>query len=104
MEPPEEQAFVPALYRRVRLAVREADRVVARSHALASMRRVLGEGLLVRRCAWCNRFTLGEEWMSESDLPRFLPKRSVERATHTICPDCEARLVREGKSHPHEVG
>lgn len=105
MEPPREEEVVRALYRRVRLAAREAERVVARSQALASMRRVLGdESMLVRRCAWCNRFTLGDEWMAEAELPRFVPKRAVEEATHTICADCESRLVREGKSHPQSAG
>lgn len=96
---PLEDAFVLALYRRVRHAVREADRAVARAHTLAAMHRVLGERLPVRRCAWCGRFSHGEEWMDEAELPRFVPKRAVDAATHTICPDCEARLVREGKSH-----
>ncbi len=98
MEPTGDE-FVVALYRRVRLAVREAEQVVARSQALTSMRRLLGERLLVRRCAWCGRFSLGEEWMSDGDLPRFVPEWMVDSATHTICPACEERLVREGKSH-----
>ena len=96
----QEQELVRALFRRVRLAVAEAERTVARSLALKSMRRVLAEEeLLVRRCAWCARFSLGEGWMEEGDLPRFVPQRAVESATHTICPECQTRLVREGKSH-----
>lgn len=63
------------------------------------MRQVLGEGLLVRRCAWCSRFSLGADWMEKDALPRFVPESAVEEATHTICPDCDERLVREGKSH-----
>ena len=101
MEPePREKEFVQTLFGRVRLAVTEAERIVARSRALVSTRRVLGdEALLVRRCAWCARFSFGGQWMQEADLPRFVPKQAVEKATHTICPDCEERLVREGKSH-----
>jgi hypothetical protein len=94
-----EPEFVTELYRRVRLAILDAERVVAQSRALASMRRVLGDDrLLVRRCAWCERFTSDEEWMSEAKLPRFVPTGAIESATHTICPDCERRLAREGKS------
>lgn len=80
--------------------MRDAEHAVARSQMLAGMRRVLGdERLLVRRCAWCERFSLGEGWMSQDELPQFVTRRAVDGATHTICPDCEARLVREGKSH-----
>lgn len=94
-----QQEFVRALSRRVRQAVQEAEQTVARSHALASMRHVLGQQLLVRRCAWCSRFSFGGGWMGEAELPRFVPTSAIEEATHTICPDCEDRLVREGKSH-----
>lgn len=94
-----ESEFAAELYRRVRYAVLEAERVVARSRALTTMRRVLAEeGLLVRRCAWCGRFTAGDDWVREDELPRFVPKRASELATHTICTDCQARLAREGKS------
>jgi hypothetical protein len=96
---PQHEEFVHALQHRVRLAVKEAERIVARSRALATVRHVLGERQLVRRCAWCARFSLGEGWMAEDELPAFVPARAVEHATHTICPDCERRLVREGKSH-----
>lgn len=98
VEPPQ-QDVVRALFSRVRRAVGEAEQAVARSHTLASMRHVLGERRLLRRCAWCGRFTLGEGWVAEAELPGFVPKRAVEMATHTICPECEAQLVREGKSH-----
>lgn len=98
VQPPEDE-FVRALFRRVRRAVTEAEQVVARSRALGSLRRVLGDELLLRRCAWCGRFSLDEEWLSPDRLPRFVPASAIEKATHTICPDCEQRLVREGKSH-----
>jgi hypothetical protein len=54
VQPPQEREFVRALFRRVQLAVTDAERTVARARALASLRRVLGDTeLLVRRCAWC---------------------------------------------------
>jgi hypothetical protein len=100
VQPPQEREFVRALFRRVQLAVTDAERTVARARALASLRRVLGDTeLLVRRCAWCGSFSLGGDWMPDSDLPQFVPASAVEAATHTICPRCEERLVREGKSH-----
>jgi hypothetical protein len=48
------------------------------------------EGLLVR-CAWCDRYSLGDEWMPADELPK---GRGVERKLHderitdSICPDC----------------
>lgn len=90
------------LANRVRRAVNEAERVVARSRALTSTRRVLGdERVLVRRCAWCERFSLGEQWTPQAAVPRFVPQRAIDGATHTICGDCETQLVREGKSHAY---
>ena len=95
-----DQEFVEALQQRVQVALREAQQVVARSRTLTSVRHVLGDDQrLVRRCAWCGRFSLGEGWMAEAALPQFVPGRAIEGATHTICPDCDTRLVREGKSH-----
>lgn len=89
-----------ALFRRVRLAAAEAERSVARSRALVAMRRLIRHGALVRRCAWCGRYSLSEEWMQRDELPGFVTARVLEDATHTICPDCERGLVAKSQSRP----
>jgi len=43
-------------------------------------------------CAWCRRVKLDEEWVG---LERFLQAHRA-RTSHGVCPDCAARLQREG--------
>lgn len=48
------------------------------------------EELLVR-CAWCDRYSLGGEWMPVDQLPKVWgvgQKLRDERVTHSICPEC----------------
>jgi hypothetical protein len=78
--------------RRARLAV-SRSRVLGGSQALLTR----GDGTLVRRCAWCDRYEIGGVWTPARRLPRFL--KSDERRvggkelTHTICPPCFERAT-----------
>jgi hypothetical protein len=81
-----------AVETRALAAIENARRTVPRSIILKDALQLQRdpEGLL-GRCAWCGRYSLGSEWMDESDLPsvsrvgRTLHK---ERITHSICPAC----------------
>ena len=85
--------------RRVREAVAEATRAVARSESLLAARALVRErGRLAKRCAWCGRLDLGRRWTPPDEVPQFLPAAVRERITHGICPDCLARLEREGQT------
>jgi hypothetical protein len=80
------------LLARSRAAIERAHRTVARSEALAAAMRLHRdrESLLVR-CAWCDRYSLGSEWMRVEELPRVGgvgQKLDNQRITHSICPEC----------------
>lgn len=95
------QAAEKAVVRRARLAVAAAKETVARARALAEARRLARDpDRLLKRCAWCGRATLGGEWLEPEEAERLLAGRSgLPEVSHTICPDCSERLVRERKSH-----
>ena len=88
-----------ALVRRARQAVATAEAAVARA-------RVVNDGLrlardsqeLMRRCAWCSRVALGGAWIDAEEAERLVGRRRTPEVSHTICPDCAERLVREHKS------
>jgi hypothetical protein len=76
---------------RAHAAIEAARRTVARSEVLAAALELDDdEGLLVR-CAWCDRYSLGSEWMRAEELPHVSGvgrKLHDQRITHSICPDC----------------
>jgi hypothetical protein len=84
--------------RRVRAALAEAHRTVARSQSLAARVLVRDRRQLAKRCAWCGRLDLGDHWTPPEKLPAFLPSEVRDRITHEICPDCLAPLEREGQT------
>ncbi|HZD87426.1 MAG TPA: hypothetical protein VE088_05425 [Gaiellaceae bacterium] len=98
MEPPE-GTFVEALIRRVRLAVADAQRQVGQARRLVELCRIADGEIIVRRCAWCGRLSVGGEWTAPESLQGFVPPQAVDNATHSICPDCTDRLEHEGRSH-----
>lgn len=52
--------------------------------------------MLVRRCAWCERYAVAEEWVPEHEaVPAVAPGDS--RVSHGICPDCVDGLPRAGQ-------
>jgi hypothetical protein len=96
-----------ALAARARAAIEEARRTVARSEVLAAAMRLHqdSESLLVR-CAWCDRYSLGSEWMRADELPHIWGvgrKLQDERITHSICPECMQAPSSIG-DRPHEKG
>jgi hypothetical protein len=97
--PPPEEDLPDVLLHRMRLAVGEAERAVERSATLRAARRLLRERMLLKRCAWCGRFSLGKGWQPLEQLPHFVPGLVREQATHGICPDCMHRLER-GRGSP----
>lgn len=50
---------------------------------------------LARRCAWCLRFHVHDEWI---DGRRTHDELVLPAATHTICEDCVEQLRRQGLS------
>ena len=81
-----------ALAARAQRAIEDARRTVTESEVLAAAMSLErdSEQLLVR-CAWCDRYSLGGEWMPASELPHVWgvgKKLREERVTHSICPDC----------------
>ncbi len=83
------------LARRVIEAQSEAAglrRDTTRIEALAQILRDAEAGMIsIRRCAWCDRFDIGGEWLhvdaiGEGHQP--IADRLLDRATHGICPDC----------------
>ena len=56
--------------------------------------------LLVTRCAWCERYEVGNRWLPEKKIKTFLRGGDwMSDATHGICPDCVQSLRRRGLSH-----
>jgi hypothetical protein len=85
--------------RRVRAALAEAHRAIARSEALTAARALVRDRhRLAKRCAWCGRLELGDHWTAPEELPAFLSSEVRDRISHGICPDCLARLEREGQT------
>jgi hypothetical protein len=84
----------------MRVAIAHVCRAIARSESLLAVR-VLGRKheCLAKRCAWCGRLDLGDHWTPPDDVPAFLPRAARNRVTHGICPDCLARLERDGQTH-----
>ena len=56
---------------------------------------------LLRRCAWCERFEVGQEWLRLDAIGQGqhrITASLLEQATHGICPDCFER-ERERAAH-----
>lgn len=56
----------------------------------AEARATLAQRSLIARCAWCERFRLGDSWVNASEIGGTLDL--VEDTTHTICSLCDHRL------------
>jgi hypothetical protein len=83
-----------AVAARARRAIEDARRTVKQSEVLAAAMSLErdSERLLIRY-AWCDRYSLGGEWMKASELPHVWgvgKKLRDERVTHSICPECMA--------------
>jgi hypothetical protein len=42
---------------------------------------------LVTRCAWCDSYEVGTQWLSKDDVSAFL-RDDGSSVTHGICPRC----------------
>ena len=56
----------------------------------AEARATLAQRGLVARCAWCERFRLGNSWVDAAEIGGALDP--FEETTHTICSLCDQRL------------
>lgn len=67
----------------------------ARILGLARILRTARNGeVSIRRCAWCERYQIGEEWLHLNAIgtgQMLMTKDLLDRATHGICADCLAR-------------
>ena len=49
---------------------------------------------LLVRCAWCERIKMDDEWVEGAEVQTMRQtRRSPERHSHGICPDCFAKLT-----------
>jgi hypothetical protein len=46
---------------------------------------------LITRCAWCDRYEVGSQWLAKADVAAFL-RDDGSTVTHGICADCVADL------------
>jgi hypothetical protein len=46
---------------------------------------------LIARCAWCDRYEVGDRWLPKEDVAAFL-RDDGSTVTHGICPDCVEEL------------
>jgi hypothetical protein len=64
--------------------------------ALAQLLREANAGhVLLRRCAWCDRFEIGSEWLALDAVgsgEQHLTSSLRDQATHGICPECFDRV------------
>ena len=95
MESDEERLLHEALVERAREALESASETVEQSEVLAHLSEALVDDELLRRCAWCGRYHIGERWLTVAG-----PASPLRwgRLTHGICPDCVDNLRRSGKS------
>ncbi len=56
----------------------------------AEARATLARCGLIARCAWCERFRLGDSWVDASEIGGTLDP--FEQTTHTICSLCDHGL------------
>ena len=49
--------------------------------------------VLVTRCAWCDSYEVGAQWLARAEVAGFL-RDDGSSVTHGICPECLAELQR----------
>lgn len=72
-----------------------AERARPVAHEEARRREILGEAMkllrerrMIRRCAWCGRYSLGTIWLDESEIPAVVQPVEGVNVTHGICELC----------------
>jgi hypothetical protein len=70
-------------------AVKDAREAQQERELSLLLLRTTGRRALIRRCAWCERFAVGPEWMHLVERHgQRLSSSLRNRATHGICPEC----------------
>jgi hypothetical protein len=89
------------LVRRAMEAEQEAKRIRRDSMRVEALAQILRDALAgkvsIRRCAWCERFDVGGEWLhldAIGDGQQQIAASLLARATHGICPHCFDREMR----------
>lgn len=72
---------------------RRAQQAIADARALSYVC-ALPAGTFVGRCAWCERYRVGDEWLAVTRSQAF----GRAEVTHSICEDCIAGLRETGVS------
>jgi hypothetical protein len=104
------QSAVPLYEDLVRRAVAAHERA-ASAHAASQQIRDLAAVLraaqagrtLLRRCAWCGRFQIGDEWLHLEAIGHGQQQITASlraKATHGICPDCFAQQPKAERTLP----
>jgi hypothetical protein len=91
-------SYVPSdddVVRRVSEATTQAEEVAAHARRVLHFSRIMraardGE-VAICRCAWCDRFKIGNEWLHLDDIghgQQHIRQTLLRRASHGICPKC----------------
>jgi hypothetical protein len=87
--------------RRASEATTHSEEVMAHARRVLQLSRILraardGE-VAICRCAWCDRFKVGDEWLHLDDIGRgqqHIRTTLLKRASHGICPECFDEQIR----------
>jgi hypothetical protein len=52
--------------------------------------------LPLTRCAWCERYALARDWLTQAELDAVASRGETFPVSHGICPGCLAELRRQG--------
>jgi hypothetical protein len=90
--PPLMPLYLDLVRRAVAARTGPRERGARRIEQLAQILRDAEAGKVsIRRCAWCERFQVGREWLHLDAIgsgEQTISAHLLERATHGICPEC----------------
>jgi hypothetical protein len=99
------------LVRRAVEASADAALLQRDSRLIRSLAQILRDAsagkISIRRCAWCDRFEVGGEWLHLDAVGRgqvHIRTSLMDSATHGICPGCQAHELERtegGRAHLH---
>jgi hypothetical protein len=99
------------LARRALQAQEQANSLIVdarRARELASLLRRAHQGeIVLRRCAWCGRLAVADEWLHLEAIgegQQRIATSLFERATAGICPECFRRESDDAEAHRAERG
>jgi hypothetical protein len=86
----------------VRVRAGKLDRDSRRIQQLAQILRDAEAGKIsIRRCAWCERFDVGGEWLHLEAIgsgEEMISAHLLDRATHGICPECQEKELNRSEA------